>query len=115
MFATDYWTAALSFSENTWGGVRPVGKGVWLVGRDGIEAVEADNLVLASATASAVESPAAESSSSSSSSSVVREVQRAVLLKKKEAANAAATSDWSLEGPGLLASPIRRPHEGSQH
>ena len=50
VFATDYWTAPLSFSENTWGGVRPVGKGVWIVGRNGMEAIQADSMYTAFAS-----------------------------------------------------------------
>ena len=51
VFATAYVTGALAYEEGTWGGVRPVGQGLWLVGRDDVLALEA-SAVEASAAAS---------------------------------------------------------------
>ena len=38
VFETDYKVAVLDYSEGTWGGARPVGQGVYLVGRNGMAA-----------------------------------------------------------------------------
>lgn len=40
VFDTTYTSAELSYSTGSWGGCRPVGPGVWLVGNKGIDAVD---------------------------------------------------------------------------
>lgn len=43
VFDTTYKSATLSYSTGTWGGCRPVGTGVWLVGNYGIVAVDSSS------------------------------------------------------------------------
>lgn len=43
VFDTNYKSATLAYSTGTWGGCRPVGQGVWLVGNSGIIAVDQSN------------------------------------------------------------------------
>ena len=42
VFATDFISTTIPYQVNTWGGARPVGDGVWLVGRQGLIAVDSE-------------------------------------------------------------------------
>lgn len=55
IFTTTYSSTTLDYSENTWGGARPLGKGVWLVGRNDITAVDSSAAATAAAAVAAAE------------------------------------------------------------
>ena len=45
VFATPYVSASLNYTENTWGGARPLGRGVWLVGRNSIHVLDSNSVI----------------------------------------------------------------------
>jgi hypothetical protein len=64
VFATAYAKAPLSYRVDTWGGARPIGQGVWLVGRNGIIALAAatGDVATNAATAAATVTASAKAS-----------------------------------------------------